>query len=330
LKRISFLAFLLAFLAVSCAHSPSTVSSSSPVSSLRPQLAMLVYDPGQDALKSPTVLMASGSRSQEDEKNPEDLLNPPEFSKFSAQTPIQSRNESSDHKENLGDEQETGEEKPVTIADPLEPFNRAMFQFNDRLYFWVLKPVAQGYKEVVPERARVSVKNFFYNLKFPIRFLSCLLQADFRCVATEFGRFTVNTVWGVGGLLDPASSKQLGIPKREADLGQTLGVYRLGQGFYIVWPVLGPSSARDSVGVAGDYFLYPVSYLSPWYAWLGVRSYEVVNATSLRIGDYESLKEAAIDPYVALRNAYIQYRQAVVKAAKGKTAPPRPGGIKLE
>jgi len=112
------------------------------------------------------------------------------------------------------------------------------------------------------------------------------------------------------------------------DLGQTLGVYGVGQGFYIVWPILGPSSARDSVDIAGNYFLYPVNYISPWYAWLGVRGYEEVNDTSLRIGDYEFLKEAAIDPYVALRDAYIQYRQKMVEARRGKPEPPKPGGVR--
>jgi phospholipid-binding lipoprotein MlaA len=120
----------------------------------------------------------------------------------------------------------------------------------------------------------------------------------------------------------------LNIPKRDADLGQTLGVYGVGQGLYVVWPVLGPSSARDSVGIVGDFFLYPVSYITPWYAWLGVRGYEEINDASLRIGDYESLKEAAIDPYVALRDAYDQYRQKKVEVRKGKPEPPKPAGVR--
>ncbi len=145
------------------------------------------------------------------------------------------------------EEEAAGEEKEISIADPLEPFNRAMFHFNDKLYFWVLKPVAQGYNKVVPEPARVGVKNFFSNLGFPARFVSCLLRADFKGAATQLGRFLVNTVWGVGGFLDPSSSEQLNIPKQDADLGQTLGIYGVGQGFYIVWPFLGPYSARDSI-----------------------------------------------------------------------------------
>lgn len=216
-------------------------------------------------------------------------------------------------------------EEKAEIADPLEPFNRAMHQFNDKLYFWALKPAAQGYKAVVPEPARISVKNFFANLGFPARFLSCLLQTDFSGAAAETGRFTINTVWGIGGLLDPSSGKELNLQKQDTDLGQTLGVWGVGQGFYIVWPVFGPSSPRDSVGIAGDYFLYPPSYLNPWYASLGTGVFREVNATSLRIGDYESLKNAAVDPYVAFRDAYIQYRLKAVKARKAKrtnAAPP--------
>ena len=115
---------------------------------------------------------------------------------------------------------------------------------------------------------------------------------------------------------------------QDTDLGQTLGVWGIGQGFYIVWPILGPSSPRDSMTIAGDYFLYPVSYISPWYAWLGVRTYKEVNATSLRIGDYEALKEAAIDPYVAFRDAYVQYRFKQVKARKAKLNPSVPKEVK--
>lgn len=210
------------------------------------------------------------------------------------------------------------DEATVKIADPLEPVNRAMYQFNDRLYFWVLKPVAKNYNKVVPEPARVSVKNFFSNLGFPIRFLSCLLQADLKGAATEAGRFTVNTVWGIGGFMDPASGKELELQKRETDLGLTLASYGVGHGFYIVWPFLGPSSLRDSISLPTEYFLYPVSYVQPWYAWLGVRTLKVVNDTSLQLGDYESMKEAAIDPYLSMRDIYIQYR---LKTLKQKGAP---------
>ncbi len=210
-------------------------------------------------------------------------------------------------------------EEKVTIADPIEPFNRAMGAFNDRMYFWVLKPVALGYNEVVPEPARISAKNFFDNLGFPARFLSCLLQADFSGAGTEAGRFAINTLWGLGGLLDPAGSETLNLQKQDVDLGQTLGVYGVGHGFYIVWPVYGPSSPRDTLTNIGDQFLYPPSYIEPWYAWFGVWAYEKVNAASFRIGEYEAVKSAAIDPYVAIRDGYIQYRAKSVKARKEKS-----------
>jgi len=213
---------------------------------------------------------------------------------------------------------DNAKEEIVSIADPLEPFNRAMHEFNDKMYFWAVKPVAQGYKAVVPEPARISVDNFFSNLGFPARFLSCLLQADFKGAATETGRFTINTVWGIGGLLDPSSGKELNLQEQNTDLGQTLGVWGVGQGFYIVWPVFGPSTPRDTVSIAGNYFLDPVAYLNPWSARLGVNVLDKVNAASLRIGDYEALKNAAIDPYVAFRDAYIQYRYKQIKARKAK------------
>ena len=217
------------------------------------------------------------------------------------------------------DDGDIHKEEKVTIDDPIEPFNRAMHVFNDRLYFWILKPVAQGYNVVVPEPARISVKNFFSNLAFPGRFLSCLLQTDFSGAATEAGRFAVNTIWGLGGLLDPAAGPELNLQKQDADLGQTLGVYGVGHGFYIVWPVYGPSSPRDTLTIAGDQLLYPPSYISPWYANLGVWAYEKINYVSLRIGDYESVIGAAIDPYISVRDAYVQYRMKDVKARKAKS-----------
>jgi phospholipid-binding lipoprotein MlaA len=106
-----------------------------------------------------------------------------------------------------------------------------MHQFNDKLYFWALKPVAQGYKIVVPEPARISVKNFFSNLGFPSRFLSCLLQADFSGAATEAGRFTINTIWGIGGLLDPSSGKRTGSPDARYGSGTNPGSLWCGAGF---------------------------------------------------------------------------------------------------
>ncbi len=207
----------------------------------------------------------------------------------------------------------------ATIADPLEPFNRAMYLFNDRLYFWVFKPVAQGYRAVVPEPARVGVSNFFTNLAFPVRFVNCLLQANLPGAAREVGRFVLNTLGGGGGFLDPASHEEVGLVRQDEDFGQTLGVYGVGQGIFINWPVLGPSSPRDTLGTIGDWFLHPLAYYPERFLEsAGVQAYGRVNETSLTIGDYEALTEAAIDPYVAIRDAYVQYRLSKVNDRDGR------------
>jgi phospholipid-binding lipoprotein MlaA len=198
-----------------------------------------------------------------------------------------------------------------SIPDPLEPINRAFFYFNDKFYFWLLKPIATGYKTVVPEPARVGIKNFFYNLAFPIRFINCILQGKVEGAANEFARFMVNSTFGLAGFLDviPEDAK---MKRYEEDLGQTLGTWGAGPGIYLNWPILGPSSLRDSLGLAGDFFLSPVNYLSQAKYVVATRSFDEVNKTSLRIGDYEDLIKASLDPYIALRNAYYQNRRSKI------------------
>ncbi|MDH4232203.1 MAG: VacJ family lipoprotein [Nitrospirota bacterium] len=205
--------------------------------------------------------------------------------------------------------EEIAEEKG--IADPLEPWNRIMFTFNDKLYFWVLKPVAQGYSAIVPEWGRVRVKNVFHNITMPVRFVNNLLQLKIDEAGTEVIRFVLNSTAGVLGMFDVA--KNIDLRAHDEDLGQTLGMYGFGDGFYLVWPVLGPSSLRDTAGTAGDFFLDPVNYITPAESGIAVRSLDVTNKTSLRIGDYEDLKESALDPYISLRNAYFQYRENKIK-----------------
>ncbi|MBW2592909.1 MAG: VacJ family lipoprotein [Deltaproteobacteria bacterium] len=206
------------------------------------------------------------------------------------------------------DEEDEEIEDGIRIADPIEPWNKVMFQFNDKLYFWVLKPVAKGYRVVVPHVVRNSVRNFFINLTFPIRFVNSLLQAKGQNASDELGRFLFNSTVGVLGFWDAAGRFYPNLNPAPEDLGQTLGNYRIGHGFYIVWPILGPSTVRDSVGLIGDGFLNPVTYVEPATASLGITAYDRVNGLSFRIGDYEALKDAALDPYEAFRDAYIQYR----------------------
>lgn len=296
MKAFSFTVLLFVFFAAGCAHSPDPATSlAMPVAPPQAERVLVLSDPVQVPPKPPEV-------------------------------PVKSETKNVDDYGDIEVSEKASEEAKGEIADPLEPFNRAMYHFNDKLYFWLLKPVAQGYGKVVPEAARVGVSNFFANLAFPLRFINCLLQANFGGAAAELGRFMINTIWGVGGLMDPASSKDINLSKQDEDFGQTLGAYGIGQGFYINWPIFGPSSPRDTVGLVGDAFLTPATYFSPWYAGGGTRVYDRVNDTSLKIGDYESLKGAAIDPYVAIRDAYVQYRLKKVNR-KGGSTPAEDSGL---
>lgn len=205
----------------------------------------------------------------------------------------------------LMDEELSGQ--AAAIDDPIEGWNRWMFGANDVLYFWVLKPVAQGYQVIVPEPGRIGVRNFFQNLTTPIRLANCVFQGKFRSAGNEINRCVINTTWGVGGFFDPAMEHGKIEPAKE-DFGQTLAVYGLDNGCYLVWPLFGPSTLRDSAGMGGDYFLNPVYYIKDTEAKIAISAVRITNTTSLSIGEYESFKEAAVDPYVAMRNAYIQYR----------------------
>ena len=204
------------------------------------------------------------------------------------------------------------EESVPEIHDPLERFNRGIFAFNDFFYFKALKPVAQGYRFITPEPVRVRVKNFFYNIGFPVRFVNNILQIKFKRAGQDTCQFVFNSTVGILGFFNPAQKYPWLNPPPE-DTGQTLGTWGIGNGLYIVLPILGPSTLRDSVGIVGDYFLQPVSYIEPFYISLSARSYEIVNKTSLSIGEYESLKESALDPYIAFKDAYIQYREKAIQ-----------------
>lgn len=195
-----------------------------------------------------------------------------------------------------------------TIADPLQPFNRAMFRFNDKLYFWILKPAARGYRAVVPQKVRIHIRQFFSNAATPIRLINCALQGKMKGVATETTRFTVNSTAGLGGFFDPATSL-FHLKKQEVELDQTLCLYGMEPIIYLNWPLLGASSLRGTIGFIGDTACDPATYLLSPLIKIGITAYDEVNETSLTIGDYEALTEAALDPYIAVRNAYFQNRK---------------------
>jgi phospholipid-binding lipoprotein MlaA len=173
--------------------------------------------------------------------------------------------------------------------------------------------VAKGYSAVVPKPARLCVRNFFHNIAFPIRFVNCLLQAKFNSAMVELSRFITNSIIGLAGLFDVATTK-FDLKEQEEDFGQTLGSYGFGPGFYINWPILGPSSLRDTFGLAGDFFLDPWNQVDLTIEEnAGIYAYDKVNSTSLSLGEYEDMKKAALDPYVAFRDAYFHYRKNKIK-----------------
>jgi phospholipid-binding lipoprotein MlaA len=213
-------------------------------------------------------------------------------------------------------QEDLDKEVPQVVPDPLYYFNKGMYHVNDKLYFWALKPVASVWKTIIPGFVRVSIKDFFYNLRFPIRFVNCALQGKGKKAEAELTRFLLNTTVGLAGFLNPAKKYPELNPTRE-DLGQTFGAWGINNGFYIVVPLIGPTTFRDGIGLIGDIFLDPSYWIGLWVdnLWVtaGIYAGETINNTSFRIGDYETIKEAALDPYTAIRNGYIQNRNTLIE-----------------
>jgi len=198
------------------------------------------------------------------------------------------------------------------VADPLYYFNKSMFHFNDKLYFWALKPSAEAYKAATPGFFRTGVKNFFDNLKMPVRFTSCLLQGKMKGAGTEIGRILVNTALGVGGVINTAEHS-FKMKEKDEDLGQVLGKYGIGNGFYLYLPLLGPSTLRDSVGSFGDSYLNPLRYMENQDAAYALYGFSSFNSVSFMIGNYEAVKAASLDPYSMIRDFYIEQRKKKIK-----------------
>ena len=194
-------------------------------------------------------------------------------------------------------------------ADPIEPVNRAFFVFNDKFYLWVVDPVATGYSKVLPEDIRGCVGNFFYNLEEPVRAVNCLLQGRLLDTGRALSRFVLNSIFGVFGLADPAGH-EFAIAPVYATFGQTLAVWGIGDGFYLVVPFYGPSTVRDLTGFVVDSVAGTTYY--PWrnedVPPMSLTAGEFVNSASLHLGEYQELKSLSFDPYVAFRNGYFQMR----------------------
>ncbi|XXJ21274.1 MlaA family lipoprotein [Desulfovibrio caledoniensis] len=200
------------------------------------------------------------------------------------------------------------------VSDPLSGWNRFWFEINDALYRGLFRPVAQGYAWAIPPRPRTWVSNFFTNLLFPVRFLNDLLTGKWDAAYMETSKFVANTSFGVLGLGDVTGGMPRNWePERPTADGfdQTLGKAGIGTGIYLVWPFIGPSSVRGTVGWVADAYCDPLTYGKfTFLEFLGIRAYKNLNELSLQLegNEYEALTDGAVDKYAAVRDAYIRYR----------------------
>lgn len=217
----------------------------------------------------------------------------------------------------LGGCASTGEKPAVAQANPADPYediNRKIFAFNDKVDNYVAEPVANAYKWATPEFMQTGVANFFTNLKNINVVLNDLMQAKFQQSAADTGRFLINTTAGVGGLFDVA--KHAGLEQNDEDFEQTLAVWGVPSGSYLVLPFLGPSTARGIPGSVFDTAANPATYLGGIGVPVSVVS--MVNARANADGALKFIDEAALDPYVFTRESFLQWRQNLATDGKAE------------
>lgn len=197
--------------------------------------------------------------------------------------------------------------------DPWERWNEPVFNFNRKLDQYLLKPVAKGYNFVMPDELQIMISNGFDNISFVPRLVNSLLQGKFLGAGRELSRFVINSTAGVGGLFDPAKDV-FGILKSREDFGQTLGVWGVGPGPYLIVPFLEPLTVRDGIGKAVDSAMDPFAYFLP-LIWdrLGMKVGDLVNERSLNLDLFQGFEESVIDMYSAVRHAYLQRRLRLIR-----------------
>ena len=200
--------------------------------------------------------------------------------------------------------------------DPWESFNAKTFSLNfNYIDHYGLKPAAKVWSDVFPQPVRRSLANAFYNLAMPVRFVNQVLQTRFPAAGEELARFVVNTTVGVVGLFDPAS--HLGLKKNQADSGETLALYGVRPGPYLVLPLLQPLTVRDAVGYAADSLMDPLSwFITPIGADFGRSAAYQINERAENMTMYNDVEETSLDLYAAVRNGYLQRRRKAIRDAR--------------
>lgn len=212
--------------------------------------------------------------------------------------------------------QDTSVGEPTTRDqhyDPLERINDDIFAFNSAFDYFVLEPVAKTYAAVVPLPAQTGIRNAANNLGIAKKAVNNLLQAKPIAASREVARFIINSTVGIVGIFDMA--RKLGLEPSDQDMGITLGLYGISHGAYLVLPLLPPTTVRDGLGRVADSFMNPLSYFTPYYVPLSITVADTVNNRALNMKTYDALK-LSIDPYGAVRNAYLQVRQQKLEAAR--------------
>jgi phospholipid-binding lipoprotein MlaA len=220
------------------------------------------------------------------------------------------------------------EEEAAEPNDPLENVNRAIFDFNLTLDRYALKPVAQGYRDYVPDPIQSGIRNVLNNLRSPIVFVNDLLQGDGKRAGDTFARLWINTVMGLGGIMDVATD--LGIPYHSADFGQTLGIWGVPAGPYLMLPILGPSNPRDTVGLGAEFVSDPFNILTSDagadYAPYVRATTNTVDARSRNIEIIDQLEKTSLDFYATVRSLSTQRRAAEIRKEDQQVAPGVPRG----
>lgn len=197
---------------------------------------------------------------------------------------------------------------PSHPQDPLEPINRSIYQFNDAADKAVLKPIAQGYNTAVPDVAKQLISNFFSNIEDVVSTVNSLLQFKFSQAASDGSRVLFNSTFGILGLFNVTDR----LDKHHEDFGQTLGHWGVGSGPYVVLPLLGPSSMRDSVGLAADTMINPGIHIQDIPTRNQVYALDKINTRANLVEQEQVLDTAALDRYSFIRDGYLQRRQSQV------------------